>query len=69
MPRRRTIACKGCGHLVRKRDDECELCGATTPQASKRMTFALVKVALAAVAALGFWLYAKSVVIPSIGAG
>lgn len=30
MPRYRTIACDHCGHLVRKRDTECEVCGRMT---------------------------------------
>ena len=30
MPRYRTIACDHCGHLLLKRDAECEVCGRMT---------------------------------------
>jgi hypothetical protein len=30
MPRYRTIACDHCGHLLLKRDTECEVCGRMT---------------------------------------
>jgi hypothetical protein len=30
MPRYRTIACDHCGHMLLKRDTECEVCGCTT---------------------------------------
>ena len=30
MPRRRTIACDHCGHMLLKRDTECEACGRMT---------------------------------------
>lgn len=30
MPRYRSIACDHCGHLLLKRDTECEVCGRMT---------------------------------------
>lgn len=30
MPRYRTIACDHCGHMLLKRDTECEACGRMT---------------------------------------
>lgn len=30
MPRYRTIACDHCGHMLLKRDTECEVCGRMT---------------------------------------
>lgn len=30
MPRYRTIACDYCGHMLLKRDAECEMCGRMT---------------------------------------
>lgn len=35
MPRYRTIACDYCGHLLLKRDTECEACGRMTRRERK----------------------------------
>ena len=55
MPRRRTIACDDCGHLVRKRDEICELCGADTPQAKRRFRAQVIGFLLTAAIIAGGW--------------
>jgi len=42
MPRQRTIACTHCGHLVRKRDETCEQCGAETPQSRRKLLIGVI---------------------------
>jgi uncharacterized paraquat-inducible protein A len=36
MPRRRTVSCEECGHLLLKRAETCERCGAETLYSRRR---------------------------------
>lgn len=59
MPSRRTIACVECGFLVRKRDINCERCGADTPQEKRRLKVGLISLAVMAIVLAGGWSYLK----------
>lgn len=64
MPRR-TISCKNCGFLQRKRDETCERCGVETEQSKRRTNDYLFRIRLSVLVALGFYAY-MSRVIPGI---
>ena len=51
MPRRRTIACDHCGHMLLKRDNECEVCGRIT---SRELILGIAKVVQIGVALIVF---------------
>jgi len=44
MPRYRTIACEHCGHMLLKRDIECEVCGSMTRRERNRWITKMVQI-------------------------
>lgn len=68
MPRRRSIACDNCGFLVLKRDEFCERCGTTTPQAKRRTQAGLIYAVFVAITCLAGYAYVRHA-IAGLGAG
>jgi hypothetical protein len=52
MPRRRTVSCQNCHHLLLKRAVVCEMCGHETERSRHEFRLWLARGALAIVAAL-----------------
>lgn len=57
MPRRRTISCENCGHMLLKRDTVCEMCGAMTRR--ERARWIANTVGFGLIVILGIVVYAK----------
>lgn len=55
MPRRRTVVCSSCSFMLRKRDTECENCGAWTAYSKRR--FLLATISAAAAVGCAFYIY------------
>ena len=67
MPRRRSTFCDHCGYAQRKRDWNCDNCGAPTSRAVAKDRSDLYQFAFNVLLAAGFlaWMYFKAV--PAIG--
>ena len=57
MPRYRTIVCTHCGHMLLKRDTECEVCGRMTRR--ERTLWIAKAVQIAVVLAVSAFIYFK----------
>lgn len=64
MPRR-TISCRDCGFVQRKRDETCKRCGVETEQSRRGTNAYLFRIGFSILVALGFHAYVSRV-IPGI---